>query len=108
LPEQLYASACIASGTQPNKEDCRSFVTAFYGDALEGDFASTWEYRESLQGMMSRLMERARPPTTDVQQLFLRYLGRHPTAEELAICAGCSPREICYLLLHSSEFAFNH
>lgn len=108
LPEQLYASACIASGTQPNKEDCRSFVTAFYGDALEGDFASTWEYRESLQGMMSRLMERTRPPSTDVQQLFLRYLGRHPTAEELAICAGCSPREICYLLLHSSEFAFNH
>jgi len=108
LPEQLYASACTASGAAPNAEERRNFVRAYYGDALEGDFASTWEYRETLQGLMSRLVANTRPASRNVEELFIRYLGRQPTAVELETCAGCSAGEVAYLLVHSSEFAFNH
>lgn len=108
LPEQLYAAACTASGVQPSEEERRSFVSTYYGDALQGDFGSTWEYREAVQGMMSRLGARLVSPSRDVRELFVRYLGRLPHEEELALCAGCKPGEVCYLLLHSSEFAFNH
>lgn len=108
LPEQLYAAACTANGVQPSDEERRRFVSTYYGDALQGDFGSTWEYRETVQGIMSRLGARLVPPSRDARELFLRYLGRLPQENELVLCAGCPPGELCYLLLHSSEFAFNH
>jgi len=36
------------------------------GDALDGDFSATWDYRETVQGLMSRLVDRVDPPTANV------------------------------------------
>lgn len=108
LPEQLYAAACTASGIAPNPDERRAWINAYYGSALEGDFGSTWEYRETVHGLMSRLVARLTPPSRDTEDLFLRYLARRPQPQELALCAGIPPAEICYILLHSNEFAFNH
>ena len=107
-PEQWYASMCVSMGTAPKSEERMEFVRTFYGDALDGDFSSSWEYRETVQGLMSRLVETVAPPTSKPDDLFVRILGREPTSEERTFCQGRTAREVCFVLLHSSEFAFNH
>jgi len=107
-PEQWHASMSVAMGRESKPEERMEFVRTFYGDALDGDFSSSWEYRETVQGLMSRLVETVDPPTSKTEDLFLRILGREPTSEERIFCQGRNAREVCFVLLHSSEFAFNH
>jgi len=107
-PEQLYSSTCVALGKTPNAEEQFQFVRGFLGDALDGDFGSIWEYRETVQGMMSRLVESQTPPARDFDELFHRILGRSPSESERAALASRPAREVCFVLLHCNEFAFNH
>ena len=107
-PEQWYTSMSVAMGREPKPEERMEFVRTFYGDALDGDFSSSWEYRETVQGLMSRLVETVDPPTSQTEDLFLRILGREPTSEERTFSQSRTAREVCFVLLHSSEFAFNH
>lgn len=107
-PEQWYASMCVATGRVAQPEERTEFVRRFYGDALDGDFSASWEYRETAQGLMARLVERVELPPGDTSELFVRFLGRQPSPKELAACATRSATEIGFVLLHSSEFAFNH
>lgn len=109
LPWQLYAAACTANEMEPDPDERRAWISAYYGSGLEeDDFSSTWEYRETVHGLMSRLVARLPVPSGSTEELFLRYLGRRPQPHEMRLVAGCSPSEIGYLLLHSSEFAFNY
>uniref|UniRef100_A0A7C4QRB7 DUF1549 domain-containing protein n=1 Tax=Schlesneria paludicola TaxID=360056 RepID=A0A7C4QRB7_9PLAN len=107
-PEVWHASMSVALRRQSTPAARAAFVQAFYGNALDGDFGSSWEYRETLQGLMNRLIDRVDPPATGIDELFQTFLCRGPTDTERAACADCSPRELTYLLLHAQEFAFNH
>jgi hypothetical protein len=57
---------------------------------------------------MARLVDPVKSPGKSVDELFVRFLGRQPTSEELEKCSGRSLDEVSFVLLHSSEFAFNH
>jgi hypothetical protein len=107
-PEQLYTSTCVALGKPVNPDERFQFVRAFLADALDGDFGSTWEYRETVQGLMSRLVETQIPPTRDFDALFRRILSRAPSGPERAALASRPAREVGFVLLNCSEFAFNH
>ena len=107
-PEQWHESMCAATGqtAKPNERD--ELVRAFLGEDLNADYSSTWEYRETVQGLMARLVDPVKSPGKSVDELFVRFLGRQPTSEELEKCSGRSLDEVSFVLLHSSEFAFNH
>ena len=107
-PEQWFDSMCVAMGQVPEPNQKAEFVRTFLGDALDGDFSSTWEYRETIQGLMSRLVESIDPPTSETTELFIRILGREPSADEMANWQTRPARDLCFVLLHSNEFAFNH
>ena len=107
-PEQWYESMCIATDSTAKPREREEFVRAFLGDDLNADYSSTWEYRETVQGLMARLVDPVKSPTRSVAELFVRFLGRVPTLEELEKCSGRSLDEVSFALLHSSEFAFNH
>jgi hypothetical protein len=108
LPEQWHTAMCQALGRPIDPQEQRDFVEQFLGDALDADFSTSWEYRETIPGMMSRLVEQVTPPERNISGLFPRLLGREATPEELTRWSSLSPRDVCYLLLHSNEFAFNH
>ncbi|AMV16929.1 DUF1549 domain-containing protein [Planctomyces sp. SH-PL14] len=108
IPEQWYESMCTATGRAPRPEERSEFVRTFLGDALDGDFSASWEYRETVQGLMSRLVDDAPQASGGMDELFVRFLGRTPTSAERESLRGRTPREVGYILLHSSEFAFNH
>ncbi len=107
-PEQWYASMTVATDRAVNPEERDDFIRTFYGEAIDGDFSATWEYRETVQGLMSRLVESVEAPTQRTEDLFIRILGRQPTVDELAEFAHHTAREVSFILLHSNEFAFNH
>lgn len=107
-PEQWYESMCIATSQPVKPRERDDLVRAFLGDDLNADYSSTWEYRETVQGLMARLVDPVKAPARSVDELFIRFLGRSPTSEELEKCSDRSLDEISFALLHSSEFAFNH
>lgn len=107
-PEQWYESMCVATGKPAKPEERSEFVRTFLGDALNGDFSASWEYRETIQGLLSRLVDEAPTAAGATEELFTRFLGRVPTSAERESLKGRTPREMGYILLHSSEFAFNH
>jgi len=107
-PEQWYESMCIATNQPAKLRDRYELVQAFLGDDLNADYSLTWEYRETVQGLMARLVDPVKSPARSVDELFIRFLGRVPTSEELEKCSGRSLDEVSFALLHSSEFAFNH
>lgn len=107
-PEQYYKSTSIALGRDQEEEEQQEFVRRFYGESLDGDFSATWEYRETMQGFMSRLVESVDAPEKSIDALYQRILGRLPTDEERTELSGVTSQEITFLLMHSSEFAFNH
>ncbi len=107
-PEQWHESMCIATNQTAKPNERNELVRAFLGDDLNADYSSTWEYRETVQGLMARLVDPVKSPAKSVDELFVRFLGRQPTSEELEKCSGRSLDEVSFVLLHSSEFAFNH
>ncbi|MCX7386745.1 MAG: DUF1549 domain-containing protein [Planctomycetales bacterium] len=107
-PEQWYASMCIATTRTAKTEERNELVRTFLGDDLNSDYSATWDYRETVQGLMSRLVDPVKSPARSVEELFVRFLGRMPTSEELENCSDRSLDEVSFALLHSSEFAFNH
>ncbi len=107
-PEQWYESMCIATSRTAQTAERNDLVRTFLGDDLNADYSATWDYRETVQGLMSRLVDPVKSPARSVEELFVRFLGRMPTSEELEKCADRSLDEVSFALLHSSEFAFNH
>jgi hypothetical protein len=107
-PEQWYASWNLAFKRTPNAEERRAFVEKFHGASLDGEFSASWDYRETPLSLMSRLVEQSPPPASSINDLFITLLCRPPTEEERVQLRRCTPQEITFALLHSSEFAFNH
>jgi hypothetical protein len=107
-PEQWYQSLCVATNRSMRADERDDVVQQYFGDDLNGDYTATWEYRESVQGLMSRMVEPVKAPTRSVDDLFVRHLSRLPTSDERSLCEKHSADEITFALLHSTEFAFNH
>jgi hypothetical protein len=107
-PEQWYRSFCVATQRTAQADEEREFVRQYLSDSIDGDFSATWEYRETTQGLMSALLDRAAPPAGDLDSHFTAILGRSPTIQEREFFHRSSSREVSYVLLHSNEFSFNH
>jgi hypothetical protein len=106
--EHWYASMCVALDRAPRANERQDFILNFHGDIAETDFSASWEYRETMQGLMSRLVGTVEPPGGNLEEQFVRFLGRLPSDEERRFFENSRSQEVAYVLLHSSEFAFNH
>lgn len=107
-PEQWHRSMSAAADRPVDLREQQEFVQQFLGDGLEGDFSAIWDYRETAQGVMSRLVAPVSPPAGSLDELFLRVLNRLPTDTERELLSPVNRREAWFVLLHSQEFAFNH
>lgn len=107
-PEQTFDSAVVALGLKPDTNDRREFIERMMRRSLDEDFSATWDYRESVQGLMTRLSRTLPAPTDSVTGLYERILSRAPTSQERGICDGQAPRDIAFALVNSNEFFFNH
>lgn len=107
-PEQWYRSMCVAADLPFDSRQQKEFLQQFLGDGLDGDFSAIWDYRETAQGVMSRLVSSVAPPAGSLDELTVRLLNRHPTDSERQLLGTVNRREAWFVLLHSQEFAFNH
>lgn len=107
-PDQWIDSYAIATEQEISETDRLEFIANYLGDAFEEDFASTWTYRETIQGFMSRLATPLAPLRGEPEQVFQRILARRPSVDEMKQFGSLSNKELAFVLLHSSEFAFNY
>ncbi len=106
-PEQLIDSMAQALDMAFTVER-RSELIGYCIGSGEEDFSETNQYRESVQGLMMRLIEKVKAPTPSLDELFLRTLGRLPSEQQRLQCANRSLDEVAFALIHSNEFFFNH
>jgi hypothetical protein len=108
IPEQFVDSVGVALNRDLPSSERREFIESATADSLAEDFGSTWEYRETVQQLMSRLAGRTGAVTGSTQELFERILSRQPTSRERILCRDRPASDIVFALIHSSEFRFNH
>lgn len=107
-PEQTFDSAVLALGMERQAEERREFIERTVGRSIDEDFSETWAYRETVQGLMSRLNLTVPAPTESIGAMYERILSRVPTDRERELCRGQAPRDIAFALVNSNEFFFNH
>ena len=107
-PEQTFDSAAVALGLDGNAAERREFVRNTVGESLDEDFSTTWDYRETVQVLMSRLNQRLPVPSQSVDQLYLKILSRRPSDRERELCRDQRAEDIVFALVNSNEFFFNH
>jgi hypothetical protein len=107
-PEQTYDSAVTALGLERTESERREFIERAVGQSLDENYSATWEYRETVQGLMGRLNLSLPVPTKSVDALYERILSRSPTSRELTLCRNQATRDIAFALVNSNEFFFNH
>ncbi len=105
--EQFVDSVSIALGQAPPLDQRNDFIQETVRTADE-DFSATYDYRETIQGLMMRLTREIKSPTKSLDELFLRTLSRLPTESERIACRNQSLDDIAFSLINSSEFFFNH
>ena len=107
-PEQAYDSVASALNLKTDELQRREFIERAVGEMLDEDFSNTWEYRETVQVLMTRLTTTLPVPTAKVTELYERILTREPTSLEKKVCRGKAPRDLVFALVNSNEFFFNH
>lgn len=107
-PEQTFDSAVVALQMEVGSRERREFIERAVGRSLDEDFSETWKYRETVQGLMSRLSATLPTPTDSIDELYQRVLSRDPTEREREICRGRSIEDVAFALVNSNEFYFNH
>lgn len=107
-PEQTVNAAAVALGLDLPNSEKRELIERMVSRSLDEDFSSTWEYRETVQGLLGRLSRGFRAPTGAVDDLYLRILSRSPTSKERNLCDGRRPEDVAFALVNSNEFFFNH
>ena len=93
-PEKTFDSAAVALGLEVEADERREFIRNTIGESLDEDFSLTWEYRETVQGLMSRLNNRLPVPSRSVDQLYLRILRGAPTIANEKSVATNKPRTL--------------
>jgi hypothetical protein len=98
------------------------FIQFLVRNQLQEDLTSVFEYRESIQDVMTKMtidLSRARTgkgflaSQPSVERIYLATLSRPPSARERKTCddylkRGGSVEELVVTLLNSHEFTFNH
>ena len=107
-PEQAFDSAAIALDLKVTAAQRREFIRNTVGESLDEDFSTTWDYRETVQGLMSRLNNRLPVPSKSIDQLYLKILSRRPNDRERQLCRDQRAEDIVFALVNSNEFFFNH
>ena len=107
-PEQAFDSATVALGMKRDERRRERFIRQTVGASLDEDFSRTWEYRETVQGLMSRLALKLPASKRPLDELYQRVLTRKPTSRERKLCRGRSGQDVAFALLNSNEFFFNH
>jgi Protein of unknown function (DUF1549)/Protein of unknown function (DUF1553) len=105
--EQLVDSVSIALGQVLPLDQRNAFIEETVRTA-EDDFSATYEYRETIQGLMMRLTREIKSPTRSLDELFQMTLSRLPTDAERETCKNHSLDDIAFSLINSSEFFFSH
>ena len=104
--EQWYDSMTVALDTTSRLDERVEFARQFRGEMDGSRLGATWEYSETLGGLLERLAADTSPPTDDHEELFLRLLARRPTDEERERFRRRSAGDVVFVLLHSHEFSF--
>ncbi len=104
--EQWYDSMAVALDASSSLDERADFARRFRGEMSGSRLGATWEYSETLGGLLERLAADTTAPTDDRSELFLRFLSRRPTEAELDRFRRRSPEDIVFVLLHSHEFSF--
>ena len=107
-PEQTYNAVVLALGREPNATDRERFIRRTVGTQLDEDFSHTWQYRETVQGLMGRLNLSLPATSPSIDDLFLRILSRRPSERDHQVCRGKSRQDVVFALVNSNEFFFNH
>ncbi|MGI9516656.1 MAG: DUF1553 domain-containing protein, partial [Pirellulaceae bacterium] len=107
-PGQYFDSVVQALELDVTAVDRERFIRATIGDALQLDFNPTWDYRETVQIVMSRLSMQVGSADYSVPELYRRVLTREPTPRELELCKDQETDDVVFALIHSNEFFFNH
>lgn len=106
-PEQWYESInLVCHGSFPlSRED---FIQETLASVADTDYSNIWNYRETVQHLMEKLVLDLVPPSREPAKIFQLLLNRPMTERDSAICAGHSSSEVAFALLNSNEFVFNH
>jgi hypothetical protein len=107
-PEQTFDSVAAALDISANESERQRFIRRSVSESLDEDYSETWQYRETVQALLTRLNSSISVPTSDVEQLYWRILSRAASAEERQLCAGHAAEDVAFALLNSNEFFFNH
>ncbi|NNE94382.1 MAG: DUF1549 domain-containing protein [Verrucomicrobiales bacterium] len=106
-PEQWFASVeQILDRKLPLTR--REFLQQNFGNQVDEDFAETWNYRETVQHLMRRLVLDTSVPAKNLEDAYALILNREMTPEDRKICNGHAVPNVAFALMNSSEFFFNH
>ncbi len=108
MPEQLVDSVNIALQRETSRADRSEFIERMTVRSLDEDFGETWEYRETVQDVMTVLAGRIPTSEISIDDMFERVLARQPTPRERTLCRDRTVSDILFALIHSNEFRFNH
>ncbi len=107
-PDQIVNSLGTALDRQWTDTQRRQQRIVLVRDSLDADFSQTWEYRDTVQDVMTELVQRHSFRDRSVLSIYEKILSRKPTAEEYQMCRDQPRDRIVFALLHSNEFRFNH
>lgn len=108
IAEQLMNSLNVALEREGTLAEQRDRLVRVADGSLDADFSQTWEYRDTVQTVMQRLVRDVRTKESSTTSLYETILTRSPAEREIALCRDRAKSQIVFALLHSNEFRFNH
>jgi len=106
--QQYVSSVGVATSRIFDEVERSELLAGLVSSDSDDPFAATWEYRESVQQLITQLAASTPIVAGSTPGLFNKILSRQPTARETQLCAGRSKSDIVFALLHSDEFRFSH
>jgi hypothetical protein len=108
MAEQLLSSFRTAFDLNVSVLEQREQLTREVDTTLDADFSRTWEYRDNVQTVMTRLVRTPPLNLSSTTSIYETILSRAPVEREVALCRGRKTSQIVFALIHSNEFRFNH
>lgn len=108
IAEQLLNSLSLIFDREGSTLEQRQRLLREVDSSLDADFSQTWEYRDTVQTVMRRLVRDARLRQTSTSSIYETILSRTPTDRERELCRDQPRSRIVFALTHSNEFRFNH
>ena len=109
MPEQLFDSVMVAMNRSASSLERREWIQNRVGESLDEDFSRSWEFRETVQQLMAKVLEDS-PNLGDlkIDSIYIRALGRRPLKAEKEFGERYRTDDHMFALLNSNEFVFNH